>query len=188
MSRSWQDFVFIAVVWSVLLTLFYISYRLLQYGFPHMRKFSRRYLAVAVCLTIVFVLWLNFLAPPGLPLSFARSPVSGNHKFVLFNPFRDRRSEQAAQRFFDIIKSGDCGDFNSLAQGVPLPNNLTCEELHEIVSDSNHKGVLDQRLRDRVDKGSLTWLWFSDDGYGGNQVILEKRGERWHVVGFWKVW
>jgi hypothetical protein len=129
-----------------------------------------------------------FAAPVTVPLPFARSPISGNHKFVFFNPFRDRSPEQAAQRFFDIIKSGACGDFPALASGATLPNNTTCEELHEAVSSPNHKGVLDQRLRDRIDKGDSSSLWFSDDGYGGNQVILEKRGNQWHIIGFWKVW
>jgi hypothetical protein len=123
-------------------------------------------------------------APATLPLPFARSPISGNHKFVFFNPFRNRGPERAAQRFFDDIKSGACVDFAAVGFGVTLPNNVTCEELHEIVSGPRYKGVLDQRLRDRVDNGISSSLWFSDDGYGGNQVMLEKRGNQWHVTGF----
>lgn len=107
---------------------------------------------------------------------------------MLFNPFRNRGPELAARRFFDVIKSGTCGDFPALAPGATLPNNATCEELHDIVSGPRYKGVLDQRLRDRVDNGISSSLWFSDDGYGGNQVTLEKHGNQWHVVGFWKVW
>jgi hypothetical protein len=153
-----------------------------------MLKVSRRYLAATICSGTASVLWLVFLGPATLPLPFARRPISGNHKFVFFNPFRNRDSERTAQRFFDVIKSGNCGDFPALASGTTLPNNATCQELHEIVSGPRYKGVLDQRLRDRVDSNNSSSLWFSDDGYGGNQVILEKRGNQCHVVGFWKVW
>lgn len=137
---------------------------------------------------MLFTLWLLFFAPATLPLPFARSPISGNHKFVFFNPFRNRDPERAAQRFFYIIKSGACADFPALASGATLPNDATCEELHQIVSGLRNKGVLDQRLRDRVDQSNSSWLWFSDDGYGGNQVALEKRGKEWHVTGFWRAW
>jgi hypothetical protein len=34
----WQDMVFIAAVWSVLLVLFYVSYRLLKFAFRHERS------------------------------------------------------------------------------------------------------------------------------------------------------
>ena len=34
----WQDVVFIAAVWSVLLVLFYVSYRLLKFAFRHERS------------------------------------------------------------------------------------------------------------------------------------------------------
>jgi hypothetical protein len=153
-----------------------------------MLKVSRKYLPATICFAILVAIWFMLLAPATFPLPFARSPVSGNHKFVFFNPFRNREPERAAQRFFDVIKSGTCGDFPAIASGAILPNNSTCEELHEIVSGPRYKGVLYQRLRDRNDYGNSSYLWFSDDGYGGNHVILEKRGDRWYVKGFWKVW
>jgi hypothetical protein len=153
-----------------------------------MLKVSRKYLAATICFAILVALWFMLLAPATFPLPFARSPVSRNHKFVFFNPFRNREPERAVQRFFDVIKSGTYEDVSAIASGAILPNNSTCEELHEIGSGPRYKGVLDQRLRDRNDYGNSSYLWFSDDGYGGNHVILEKRGDRWYVKGFWKVW
>jgi hypothetical protein len=149
---------------------------------------SKIFVAAIVGCAILLVFWPIIWAPATFPLPSARSLISGNYKFVIFNPFRDRGPERAARRFFEIIKSGDCGNFPGLASGTALPNSATCEQLHDTVSGLRYKSVLDQRLRDRVDKGDSTSLWFSDDGYGGNQVTLEKRGSQWHVIGFWKVW
>ncbi len=37
-ALRWQDIVFMAVVWSVLLMLFYVSYRLLKFAFRRPRS------------------------------------------------------------------------------------------------------------------------------------------------------
>src|SRR5215831_19321345 len=145
---------------------------------------SRWYIAALVSL-IPLILWLAFLAPAAISPSPARSPYIANRRLVSLNPFRNRGPEDAARRFFDAIKSGNCEAVSSVAPGVTLPNDASCEELHKIVSDSQHKGVLDQKPRDRIDKNNSSSLWFSDDGYGGNQVILTRHGDQWFVVGFW---
>jgi hypothetical protein len=36
-ALRWQDIVFLVVIWPILLTLFYVSYRLLKYAFRRKR-------------------------------------------------------------------------------------------------------------------------------------------------------
>jgi hypothetical protein len=42
-ALRWQDIVFLIVIWPILLTLFYVSYRLLKYAFRRSKRVGIRY-------------------------------------------------------------------------------------------------------------------------------------------------
>ncbi|MBI3478015.1 MAG: hypothetical protein HY010_19955 [Acidobacteria bacterium] len=129
--------------------------------------------------------------PVLIRMPFGVNQETGDHNYVLFNPFRDRSPEHAAAAYLDAMRSGNCTDAAKLSTDLVLPNALTCEEMQSEYRD--HRSLFVQRLRDRRKEGSDVVLYYSDTGVGveGNWVAVRQLGgdrAGWRVVGFNKIW
>jgi hypothetical protein len=149
----------------------------------------RRTLAVLGLLVIATVA-AAVLGRDVLPV-LIRMPVgvnheTGDHNYVLFNPFRDRSPERAAYQYLDAMRSGNCTDAAKLSANLVLPNQFTCEQMQR--EYRNHRNLFVQTLRDRKENGSDVLLYYSNSGYEGNWVAVRRSDSDWRVVAFNKIW
>ena len=126
--------------------------------------------------------------PVLIRMPFGINQESGDHNYVLFNPFRDRSPERAAAAFLDAMRRGNCTDAEKLSTNLVLPNALTCEQIQSEYRD--HRSLFVQRLRDRNESRGDVLLYYSNTGVGveGNWVAVRRSGGGWHVIEFNKIW
>ncbi len=126
--------------------------------------------------------------PVLIRMPFGLNQETGDHNYVLFNPFRDRAPEQAAAAYLEAMRRGKCTDAEGLSTNPELPNELSCEQLQNEYPKLRNLFV--QRLRDRKESGSDVILYYSNAGRGveGNWVAVRRSGAGWRVVGFNKIW
>ena len=124
--------------------------------------------------------------PVLIRMPFWLNQETGDHNYVLFNPFRDRSPERAAAAYLDAMRRGNCTDAEKLSTNLVLPNALTCEQMQSEYRD--HRSLFVQRLRDRRREGNDVVLYYSNTGYEGNWVAVRRPGGDWRVVGFNKIW
>jgi hypothetical protein len=152
----------------------------------------RRKLAVlGVAVTaaaIVGVALVRDTRPVLIRMPFGLNQETGDHNYVLFNPFRDRSPERAAAAYLESMRRGNCADAERLSTNPELPNELTCEQLQDEYRDERNLFV--QRLRDRKENTGDVVLYYSTSGVGveGNWVAVRRLGDGWRVVGFNKLW
>lgn len=126
--------------------------------------------------------------PVLIRIPFGINRESGDHNYVLFNPFRDRSPERAAAAFLDAMRRGNCADAEKLSTNLVLPNALTCEQIQSEYRD--HRSLFVQRLRDRNGSRGDVLLYYSNTGVGveGNWVAVRRAGGGWQVIEFNKIW
>jgi hypothetical protein len=151
------------------------------------RKLTVLGLIVSVA-TIVGTLLVRDTRPVLIRMPFGLNQETGDHNYVLFNPFRDRAPERAATAYLEAMRQGNCADAEKLSTNPELPNELTCEQFQKEYRDERDLFV--QRLRDRQKKRGDVVLYYSNSGAGveGNWVAVRWSGDRWRVVGFNKLW
>jgi hypothetical protein len=124
--------------------------------------------------------------PVLIRMPFGINKETGDHNYVLFNPFRDRSPEHAAAAYLDAMRRGNCADAEKLSTNLVLPNQFTCEEMQR--EYRNDRNLFVQRLRDRKENGSDVLLYYSNSGYEGNWLAVRRSGGNWRVVDFNKIW
>lgn len=121
-------------------------------------------------------------------MPFGLNHETGDHNYVLFNPFRDRAPEQAADAYLEAMRRGNCAEAARLSTNPNLPNELTCDQLQN--EYRNARNLFVQRLRDRKENQGNVVLYYSNSGAGveGNWVAVRQTGAGWRVVSFNKIW
>ena len=144
--------------------------------------------AVVTFATIVGAVLVRDTRPVLIRMPFGLNQETGDHNYVLFNPFRDRSPERAAAAYLEAMQRGNCVDAERLSTNPDLPNELTCEQLQNEYRDERNLFV--QRLRDRKENGGDVVLYYSNAGVGveGNWVAVRRSGDGWRIVGFNKLW
>lgn len=105
--------------------------------------------------------------------------ISGEPGIVIFNPFRERKSEAEAEKFLNLLKNGDCE--NAI---LSLENPRNYEDICE--RESRHK-LEDWKLSNRKDSEQSVKLYYrlkraSYSGYDGQMWIdVEKKTDGWKV-------
>ena len=101
--------------------------------------------------------------------------------FAIFNPFRDRSSEDSAEAFLEVIKAGQCEQAMSGVPGLLQHRQETCDREKE-------SPLTAWRLANRTDHPEKVRMYYrvnrkTYDGYQGQLwVTLEKHGEDWQVM------
>ena len=143
-------------------------------------------LGVLVIATLAIAALSRDVRPVLIRMPFGINHETGDHNYVLFNPFRDRSPERFAYEYLDAMRSGNCTDAAKLSANLVLPNQFTCEQMQS--EYRNHRNLFVQRLRDRNGNGSDVLLYYSNSGYEGNWVAVRRSGRDWRVVAFNKIW
>jgi hypothetical protein len=146
---------------------------------------------VAVVATIAGSVFVRDTRPVLIRLPFLLNQETGDHNYVLFNPFRDRAPERAAHAYLEAMRRGNCAEAEKLSTNPELPNELTCEQLQNEYRDKRDlRDLFVQRLRDRKETQGDVILYYSNSGAGveGNWVAVRWSGADWRVVGFNKIW
>ena len=143
--------------------------------------------ATVLAATVASVL-VRDAGPVLIRMPFGLNQETGDHNYVLFNPFRDRSPERVAEAYLEAMRRGDCADAGKLSTNPILPNGYTCEGLQS--EYSNVRDRFAQRLRDRRENMGEVILYYSNSGEGveGNWIGIRRFGGEWRVVGFNKIW
>jgi hypothetical protein len=148
------------------------------------------FLGILVVLSAIVTVMVRNKRSVLVRMPFGINQETGDHNYVLFNPFRDRSPERAASAYLEAMQRGNCEEAGKLSTNVVLPNGYTCEGLQNDYRKVRHLFV--QRLRDRRDEGRVVVLYYSDSGYEGNWVGVRQLGGEWggtwRVVAFNKIW
>jgi len=110
----------------------------------------------------------------------------GRYNYAVFNPFRDRSAERAAAAYIEAMRRGDCLEAAKHGRNVVLPNQMSCQQMQADYHD--YRAAFVQRLRDRADGENETILYYSNNGYEGNQVTVQRFGDSWSVAEFDNFW
>ncbi len=143
-------------------------------------------LAIIVAASVAAAASLHDARPVLFRIPFKINQLTGDHNYVLFNPFRDRSPERAATEYLDAMRRGNCADAAKVSTNIVLPNQFTCEQMQ--VEYPNNRDLFVQRFRDRTENQSDVLLYYSNTGYEGNWVAVRRFSDRWRVVGFNKIW
>ena len=142
----------------------------------------------AVAAAMAVALLVRDAHPVLIRMPFGLNQETGDHNYVLFNPFRDRSPERVAEAYLEAMRRGDCADAGKLSTNPILQNGYTCEGLQG--EYSNVRDRFAQRLRDRRENMGEVILYYSNSGEGveGNWIGMRRFGGEWRVVGFNKIW
>jgi hypothetical protein len=149
----------------------------------------KRSAKVAGVLIAAFLLWAAATRHSRsvlIHLPFRTNPLMGRYTYAVFNPFRDRSAEHAAAEYIEAMRRGDCLEAAKHGRNVVLPNHMSCEQMQAEYQD--YRSAFVQRLRDRSDGQNEAILYYSNNGYEGNQVTVQRFGDSWSVVEFNKFW
>lgn len=152
----------------------------------------KRKLAVLCIIVTVAIIAATVLVRNEYPvlvrMPFGLNAETGDHNYVLFNPFRDKSPERIAAAYLQAMRRGNCADAERLGTNPELPNEMTCEQLQN--EYSNERNLFVQRLRDRKESRGDVILYYSNSGSGveGNWIAVRQSGGGWRVVGFNKIW
>jgi hypothetical protein len=133
-------------------------------------------------------LWLGFgVAALVLTLYLAVSPVilripffeeehSREPRVVIFNPFRNRGPEIAANEALLSIKNGRCKETLQSADDMgPERRAHICEMIGDF-------GLVAWQLRNRTDNRNQCDLYYWHDGYPSLWVMVRKKEGKWKVT------
>jgi hypothetical protein len=125
---------------------------------------------VVVIATVATAVLVRNKRPVLIRMPFGINQETGDHNYVLFNPFRDRSPEHAAAGFLEAMRRGNCADAEKLSTNLVLPNHFTCEQMQS--EYSHERDLFVQRLRDRRENLGDVVLYYSNSGEGveGNSV------------------
>ena len=73
------------------------------------RKLTPVVLTILIVATFVPIL-VRAKHPVLIRMPFGLNQETGDHNYVLFNPFRDRSPERAAAEYLEAMRRGDCAD------------------------------------------------------------------------------
>jgi len=143
---------------------------------------------VVVIATVATAVLVRNRRPVLIRMPFEINQETGDHNYVLFNPFRDRSPEHAAAGFLEAMRRGNCADAEKLSTNLVLPNHFTCEQMQS--EYSHERDLFVQRLRDRRENLGDVVLYYSNSGEGveGNWVGVRRSGGDWRVFGFSMIW
>jgi len=111
-------------------------------------------LGLVVVATVAAAVLVRDGRPVLIRMPFGINQETGDHNYVLFNPFRDRSPERAAAAYLGAMRRGNCADAERLSTNLVLPNEFNCEEMQSEYRD--HRDLFVQRLRDRKeDRGDV---------------------------------
>jgi hypothetical protein len=119
-------------------------------------------------------------------LPFKSNAFEGDANYAFFNPFRDRSPERAAAAYLDAMRLGNCSEASKVAAIPPMPDVKTCERVQQ--ENRRYGSLFVQPLRDRKDLHGDVSLYYSQTGYEGNWVHVQKVAGEWKVVMFAKIW
>ena len=101
---------------------------------------------------------------------------SGEPRFVLLNPFRNRGPEKAADQALLSIKNGHC------KETVESALDMDPERRTHICGMFKDLGLADWELRNRKDSGNESELYYWHDGYPSLWVYVRKTAGTWKVT------
>jgi hypothetical protein len=152
-------------------------------------KSKRAILGLVVLIVVIAgTVFVQDRRPVLIRMPFGLNQETGDHNYVLFNPFRDRSPERAAAEYLEAMRRGDCADAQRRSTNLELPNGLTCEQLQ--YESRNYRDLFVQPLRDRNESRGDVVLYYSNCrcGVEGNWIAVRRSGDDWRVVGFNKIW
>ena len=138
--------------------------------------------SAALLIGIMAYLYLARANPAVYRHTMKGNPVK-EPEFTIFNPFRDRLPERAAEAFLEKLKEGRCRE----AYDVPL---LTRDYKEEVCEKESKSPLVAWRLENRSDDGANVRMYYlahrkTYQGYQGQLwITVANRGGQWQVVNY----
>ena len=152
------------------------------------RRHLNRVLLTSMALLVFGVLVAGTVILSSKSVLFRTPFVADSHcdgsAITLFNPFRNREPEIAADEFLNLLKAGDCDRaVQDLPSELKTPRCLKEKEYP----------LSSWRLKDRDDEGdqkvTLSYCYKSQASESEEHLwlVLEKKGS-WKTTNFWRVY
>lgn len=144
-----------------------------------LRKMLISAVFIGLLVVVLGVLWL-LTSSKSVIWTFKESgDPSGEPSFVVFNPFREKRSEAEAEKVLNLLKSGEC---------QKAVQNLDNGDYAELCEKESLYPLEDWKLSNRNDIEGLVKLFYRvkrkprPDYFEGVWIDLEQTANGWRVT------